>query len=200
MDSDYQLRQTFRMEGLPAGTTCHDASRVSAYREAESICERYVKSLCTSHIEDEPQVLMQVLDVTETFHTSRERMLELRDMFMAKCEPACPIIDVDQLDAHITIIIEDGFGSTAASCLVLLIFALASIWGSYPHDERRPVASNGTDAATDRTVAVPENRAKESWIYFSMAQRRMPMASMDDSLLGVTCFCLFGCASSLETT
>lgn len=151
-------------------------------------------------IEGVPQILMNNLNVTETFHPSRERMLELRDMFMAKCEPACPIIDVDQLDEYVAIIIEDGFSSTAASCFVLLIFALASIWGNYPNDERRRVASNRAGADTDRTVAVPENRAKESWIYFTMAQRRMPMASMADSLLGVTCFCLFGCASSMEVT
>lgn len=113
-------------------------------------------------------------------------------MFLVKCEPKCPIIDVDQLDAHITDIIENGFGSTAVSCLVLLVFALASIWGNYPNDERRHVASTGAGPGTEYTVAVPEHRAKESWIYFAMAQRLMPMASMDDSLLGVTCFCLFG--------
>ena len=142
---------------------------------------------------------MDIHNVIETFHTSRERMFELRDMFMAKCEPKCPIIDIDQLDAHITDIIENGFSSTAASCLVLLIFALASIWGNYPNDERRRVASNGAGGGVGRTVAVPEHRAKESWIYFAMAQRRMPMASMDDTLLGVTCFCLFGWVSSVAT-
>ena len=117
-------------------------------------------------------------------------MLELRDSFMAKFEPKCPIIDVDQLDAHIADAIANGFGSTTASCLVLLVLSLASIWGNYPDDERRTVASNS--AGETHTVAVPEHRAKESWVYFAMAQRRMPMASLDDSLLGVTCFCLFG--------
>lgn len=109
---------------------------------------------------------------------------------MEKFNPKCPIVDASQLDAHVAHVIRKGFDSTAASCLVLLVLALASIWGNYPDDERRIVASNG--AGETQTMSVPESRAKEARIYFTMAQRRMHTASMDDSLLGVTCFCLFG--------
>ena len=121
-------------------------------------------------------------------------MLELRDIFLTEFEPKCPIIDIAQLDAYIADVIADGFGSTTASCLVLLVLSLASIWGKYPNSERRSTASKSAGASSERvhTVSVPEYRAKESWIYFAMAQRRMPIASLDDTLLGVTCFCLFG--------
>jgi hypothetical protein len=33
---------------------------------------------------------------------------------------------------------------------------------------------------------------KESLMYIDMARKRMSMAYLDDSLLGVVCFCLFG--------
>ncbi len=48
------------------------------------------------------------------------------------------------------------------------------------------------------TLAVPEQRMKESLMYISMARKRLSMAYLDDSLLGVICFCLLGYVSSTE--
>lgn len=116
---------------------------------------------------------------------------------MAKIEPKCPLVDIDELDAYINYVVENGFGWSASSCLVLIVFALAAIWGNYPEDERRLVVSNRV--SDGYTVAVPEHRLKESWTYFSMAQRRMSAASSDESLLGCLCYCLFGCVARLTT-
>ena len=120
------------------------------------------------------------------------RMLELRDIFLAKIEPKCPIVDVEELNAYIFNIAEDGFGWSASSCMVLLVFAMAAIWGHYPNDERRLVVTGAANAREPYTLAIPEHRIKESSIYFAMAQRRMSAASLDDSLHGVLCYCLFG--------
>lgn len=117
-------------------------------------------------------------------------MSELRDIFIAEFEPLCPIIDINQLDTFIANIVENGFDWSVSSCLVLLVFSLAAIWGNYPKDERRIVTSN--EMRSEYTVTVPEHRLKESLIYISMAQQRMPAAMLDDSLLGVVCFCFFG--------
>ena len=131
----------------------------------------------------------------ETLTPTLMRMLELRDIFMTQIEPKCPLMDVDQLTAYITQIAEDGFGWSASSCMVLLVLAMAAIWGQYPNDERRLVVANNNNSASAReayTLAVPEHRIKEASIYFAMAERRMSAASLDDSLLGVLCFYLFG--------
>lgn len=117
-------------------------------------------------------------------------MSELRDIFIAEFEPMCPIIDISQLDTFIADIIENGFDWSVPSCLVLLVFALAAIWGNYPKDERRIGIPNET--RSEYTVAVPEHRLKESLIYIGMAQKRMSAAMLDDSLLGVVCLCFFG--------
>jgi hypothetical protein len=117
-------------------------------------------------------------------------MSELRNIFIAEFEPMCPIIDISQLDTFIAKIVENGFDWSVSSCLVLLVFSLAAIWGNYPKDERRVAVSN--EARPEYTVAVPEHRLKESLIYIGMAQKRMSSAMLDDSLLGVVCFCFFG--------
>lgn len=117
---------------------------------------------------------------------------------MAKIEPKCPLIDIEQLNTYIFNIAEDGFGWSASSCIVLLVLAMAAIWGHYPQDERRLVVTNSASAREPYTLAIPEHRIKESSIYFAMAQRRMSAASLDDSLLGVLCYCLFGCVLLLQ--
>lgn len=131
-------------------------------------------------------------DHLESLNPSLIRMLELRDIFMAQIEPKCPLIDVEQLNAYISNIAEDGFGWSASSCMVLLVLAMAAIWGQYPNDERRLVVSSSSSAREPYTLAIPEHRIKESSIYFAMAQRRLSAASLDDSLLGVLCHYLFG--------
>lgn len=126
-------------------------------------------------------------------------MFELRDIYMTKIQTKNPIVDADQLEAHIACVLDNGFGWSASSCLVLLVFALAAIWGNYPDDERRPANSDEMrDSYGGRyvTLAVPEHRMNESLIYLAMAQKRMSAAYLDDSLLGVVCFCLFGYVSS----
>jgi hypothetical protein len=122
-------------------------------------------------------------------------MFELRDIYMTKIQIKNPIVDADQLDAHITHVLDNGFGWSTSSCLVLLVLALAAIWGNYPDDERRTVTSNengGSDSGQYVTMSMPEHRMKESLMYIDMARKRMSMAYLDDSLLGVVCFCLFG--------
>ncbi|KAL7894290.1 hypothetical protein HDV63DRAFT_396774 [Trichoderma sp. SZMC 28014] len=131
----------------------------------------------------------------EASNPSPERMFELRDIYMTKIQGKNPIVDADQLDAHIRYVLENGFGWSATSCLVLLVFALASIWGNYPDDERRTIESDEELDLVPRqrvTMAVPDHRMRESLMYITMAQKRMSTAYLDDSLLGVVCFCLFG--------
>ncbi|KEF60106.1 uncharacterized protein A1O9_04956 [Exophiala aquamarina CBS 119918] len=128
-------------------------------------------------------------------HPSPSRIFELRDIYMTKIQPKNPIIDADQLETHIADVLENGFGWTASSCLVLLVFALAAIWGTYPDDERRLIESDEQGNPYPEqyiTMAVPEHRLRESLSYFAMAQKRMSAAHLDASLLGVVCFCLFG--------
>lgn len=125
-------------------------------------------------------------------------MFELRDIYMTKIQIKNPIVDADQLDAHISYVLDNGFGWSTSSCLVLLVLALAAIWGNYPDDERRTIGSNESGDSDSRqyvTMAVPEHRMKESLMYIDMARKRMSMAYLDDSLLGVVCFCLFGYVS-----
>lgn len=122
-------------------------------------------------------------------------MFELRDIYMSKIQGKNPIVDADQLDAHIAYVLENGFGWSATSCLVLLVFALAAVWGNYPDDERRNIESDEELDLYPRqrvTMAVPDHRMRESLMYIAMAQKRMSTAYLDDSLLGVVCFCLFG--------
>ena len=130
-------------------------------------------------------------------------MFELRDIYMTKIQIKNPIVDADQLDAHISYVLDNGFGWSTSSCLVLLVLALAAIWGNYPDDERRPIGSNesgDSDSQQYLTMAVPEHRMKESLMYIDMARKRMSMAYLDDSLLGVVCFCLFGYVSLTPLT
>ncbi|KAK1255586.1 hypothetical protein MKX07_007845 [Trichoderma sp. CBMAI-0711] len=134
-------------------------------------------------------------DFVEVSNPSPERMFELRDIYMSKIQGKNPIVDADQLDAHIAYVLENGFGWTATSCLVLLVFALAAAWGNYPDDERRHVETHEQLDIYPRhrvTMAVPDHRMRESLMYIAMAQKRMSTAYLDDSLLGVVCFCLFG--------
>jgi hypothetical protein len=123
-------------------------------------------------------------------------MLELRDIYMTKIQIKNPIVDADQLDAHIAHVLENGFDWSASSCLVLLVFAMAAVWGNYPEDERRTVSSDPHSPYSRQyvTLSVPDNRMKESLAYLSMARKRLSTAYLDDSLLGVVCFCLFGYA------
>ncbi|KKP04309.1 hypothetical protein THAR02_03586 [Trichoderma harzianum] len=131
----------------------------------------------------------------EVSNPSPERMFELRDIYISKIQGKNPIVDADQLDAHIAYVLENGFGWSATSCLVLLVFALAAVWGNYPDDERRNIESDEELDLYPRqrvTMAVPDHRMRESLMYIAMAQKRMSTAYLDDSLLGVVCFCLFG--------
>ncbi|EED17953.1 conserved hypothetical protein [Talaromyces stipitatus ATCC 10500] len=130
--------------------------------------------------------------------SQRQRILELRDIYMTKIQIKNPIVDADELDEHLTRALEKGFDWSPSSCLVLLVLSLAAIWGNYPQDDRRTtlaciVSPEGFQQKREYvTNAVPEHRMRESLGYFSMAKERMSTAYLDDSLLGVACFCLFG--------
>ncbi|PNP47807.1 hypothetical protein THARTR1_10492 [Trichoderma harzianum] len=124
----------------------------------------------------------------EVSNPSPERMFELRDIYMSKIQAKNPIVDADQLDAYIAYVLENGFGWSTTSCLVLLVFALAAVWGNYPDDERRNIESDEELDLYPRqrvTMAVPDHRMRESLMYIAMAQKRMSTAYLDDSLLGV---------------
>ncbi|KAL4897323.1 putative Zn(II)2Cys6 transcription factor [Aspergillus ambiguus] len=125
-----------------------------------------------------------------------QRLLELREIFMTKIWTKNPIVDPDQLDLCIARVLENGIDWSASSCLVLLVFALAAIWGNYPEDETQEVSYNEpppfSPAVTYVTMAVPEHRMKESLTFLSMARKRISAAYLDDTLLGVQCLCLFG--------
>ncbi|KAJ5984749.1 hypothetical protein N7522_011945 [Penicillium canescens] len=124
-----------------------------------------------------------------------QRLLELREIFMTKIWIKNPIVDSDQLDFYIARVLENGIDWSASSCLVLLIFALAAIWGNYPDDETREVSYDElsfSPPVTFVTISVPEHRLKESLTFLSMARKRISTAYLDDTLLGVQCLCLFG--------
>ncbi|KAF3385148.1 putative beta-glucosidase H [Penicillium rolfsii] len=124
-----------------------------------------------------------------------QRILELRDIFMTKIWTKNPIVDSDQLDFYIARVLENGIDWSASSCLVLLILALAAIWGNYPDDETRELSSitpSFSPPLTYLTMSVPEHRMKESLAFLSMARKRISTAYLDDTLLGVQCLCLFG--------
>ncbi|KIX04789.1 uncharacterized protein Z518_05660 [Rhinocladiella mackenziei CBS 650.93] len=84
--------------------------------------------------------------------------------FACKTKRDVTSVTSTHLNAHIACVLEHGFGWSASSCLVLLVFALAAVWGHYPDDERRPVASvERRDSYPGRyvTLAVPEHRMEE---------------------------------------
>lgn len=123
------------------------------------------------------------------------RLLELREIFMTKIWTKNPIIDSDQLDFYIARVLENGIEWSASSCLVLLISALGAIWGNFPDEETREASYSETSFSppiTYVTMSVPEHRMKESLTFLSMARKRISTAYLDDTLLGVQCFCLFG--------
>ncbi|GLI73535.1 hypothetical protein PoHVEF18_001753 [Penicillium ochrochloron] len=124
-----------------------------------------------------------------------QRLLELREIFMTKIWTKNPIVEPDQLDFYIARVLENGIDWSASSCLVLLILALAAIWGNYPDDETRELSSNAPSFSPPLTyvsMSVPEHRMKESLTFLSMARKRISTAYLDDTLLGVQCLCLFG--------
>lgn len=134
--------------------------------------------------------------------SQRRRILELRDIYMRKIQIKNPIVDACELDEHLNKVLEKGFDWSPSSCLVLLVLSLAAIWGDYPHNDRRTkvdciVSYDGFNQTGFVTNSIPEHRMRESLIYFSMARKRMSTAQLDDSLLGVACFCLFGYLNSL---
>ncbi|KAJ5882605.1 uncharacterized protein N7529_001277 [Penicillium soppii] len=108
-----------------------------------------------------------------------QRLLKLRDVFMTKIWTKNPIVDPEQLDFYIAQVLENGIDWSTASCLVLLIFALAAIWGDYPDDETREVSYNEpsfSPPVTYFTMSVPEHRMKESLTFLSMARKRISTA------------------------
>jgi hypothetical protein len=136
--------------------------------------------------------------ITALSSSDPQRLLKLRDVFMTKIWTKNPIVDPEQLDFYIAQVLENGIDWSTASCLVLLIFALAAIWGDYPDDETREVSYNEpsfSPPVTYFTMSVPEHRMKESLTFLSMARKRISTAYLDDTLLGVQCLCLFGQAS-----
>ena len=126
----------------------------------------------------------------ETVIPTFERVKELLDIFIAEIDNKSPMISKLQLSCYAAEAIERGFDFSASSCLVLLTLALAAIWGCYPDDERRLLDTE--DEQGGYTMRIPENRFNESSTFFKMARSRMPAAMMDQSLVGVVCFILFG--------
>lgn len=114
---------------------------------------------------------------------------------MAKIYIKSPIVNPDQLDDCISDVVERGLDSSVSSCLVLLICSLAAIWGNFPETDVRELSDKDTPASPSmqrRSLAIPDYRMAESLSYMDMARKRMSAAYLDDSLVGVQCFCLFG--------
>ncbi|KAL2827201.1 hypothetical protein BDW59DRAFT_171490 [Aspergillus cavernicola] len=152
--------------------------------------EKPVSTFPPSAFEEKPDRFPTVIPSLEP-----RRILELRDVFATKILAKNPIIDAEQLEAYIARILETGIDWSAPSCLVLLVLALAAIWGTYPEDETREVPLSEPTYGTPMTyvtISVPEHRMKESLGYLSMARKRISAAYLDNSLLGVQCLCLFG--------
>lgn len=105
---------------------------------------------------------------------------------MARIRTKNPIVDAEQLDECIARVLESGFDWSVTSCLALLVFALAAIWGNYPEPDTRESAPGYL------TLEVPKHRMEESLGFFSMARKRMSAAYLDGSVVGIQCFCLFG--------
>ncbi|KAI9376197.1 hypothetical protein BJX61DRAFT_531032 [Aspergillus egyptiacus] len=154
--------------------------------------ERPVSTFPPSAFEEKPDRFPTVIPSFEP-----RRILELRDIFATKILAKNPIVDAEQLESYIARFLETGIDWSASSCLVLLVLALAAIWGTYPEDETRevpvPEPPYGIGAPmTYVTISVPDHRMKESLGYLSMARKRISAAYLDNSLLGVQCLCLFG--------
>ncbi|KAK8130498.1 glycosyl hydrolase [Apiospora kogelbergensis] len=130
----------------------------------------------------------------ETAIPTLERAKELVDIFIAEIDNKSPMIGKKQLNWYVNEAIQRGFDSSASSCLVLLTFALASVWGCYPNDERQLL--DPEDEQGGCTMCIPDDRFKESSTFFNMARNRMPAAMMDQSLDGV----MFHTASMLWET
>lgn len=199
MDPNHRLRYDSELVGFSPGEADHYISASSVLGEAEVNYQWYVQhNRFTRSCDTLSSITFTDLIATGRGGTpdpSPTRMLELRDIYMTKIQIKNPIVDADVLDAHIACVLEHGFDWSASSCLVLLVFALAAIWGNYPNDERRTVMTrDGTDLHPHQciTLAIPDYRMEESLMYVEMAQKRISAAYLDDSLQGVVCFCLFG--------
>ena len=122
-------------------------------------------------------------------------MLELREIFMTKIYIKSPIVDADQLHGYFSNIAERGIDRSASSCLVMLVCAIAAIWGCFPDPDTRTLPRRGapfSSASTYVSLSVPDDRMMESLKYLDMARKMMGSAYLDDSLLGVQCYCLSG--------
>jgi hypothetical protein len=123
-------------------------------------------------------------------------MLELTTIYLNEIQNKCPLLEPDQVVAYVEAAIENGFDSSPATCAVLLVFALGAIWCTYPDDARRPAMPNGTDQLdpSQVTMAIPDDRMKESLTYIAMAQQRLWTALADNTLTGAACYSLLGYA------
>ncbi|KAL7785440.1 hypothetical protein V8C43DRAFT_317729 [Trichoderma afarasin] len=108
----------------------------------------------------------------DRFHPDIDRMRELFAIFAIKIYIKSPIVDFEQIYDCLARIAENGIDSSASSCLIALICALAAICRI--------------------SVMVPDQRMAESLAYLDLARKRMSAAYLDDLLLGVQCYCLFG--------
>lgn len=124
-----------------------------------------------------------------------KRMEELLQIYTTKIYIKSPIVDPEQLNNYLSEIAESGLDSSAVSCLISLICAIAAIWGNFPEPDAREVSCHGAvlpHSSPRVSLAVPDQRMAESLTYLDMSRKRMSAAYLDGSLLGVQCFCLFG--------
>ncbi|KAL6822573.1 hypothetical protein J3E69DRAFT_337485 [Trichoderma sp. SZMC 28015] len=124
-----------------------------------------------------------------------DRMRELLAIFAIKIYIKSPIVDFEQIYDCLARIAENGIDSSASSCLIALICALAAIWGNFPEPDTRELSCQETPSSPSVSrisVMVPDQRMAESLAYLDLARKRMSAAYLDDSLLGVQCYCLFG--------
>ncbi|KIW55079.1 hypothetical protein PV05_07391 [Exophiala xenobiotica] len=127
--------------------------------------------------------------------TNLNQLQSLRRLYVSNIHTKAPIIDLNQLDKFIFDVAGNGLHASANTCLVLLVCALAKIWGNSTCDDvyTQVIYDSATAAPRLHTsLAVPEDRMKESLSYFAAARDMMSAAYLDDSLTGIQCFCLFG--------
>jgi hypothetical protein len=120
-------------------------------------------------------------------------MRELIEIFATKIYIKTPIIDSAQLQENLDSISRHGIDSSASSCLIAVVCALAAIWGNFPEDDvREATFDDDGDISTEprMSLSVPDHRIAESLLYLELARKRMSAAHLDNTLVSVQCFAL----------
>ncbi|KIN03086.1 hypothetical protein OIDMADRAFT_160650 [Oidiodendron maius Zn] len=114
-------------------------------------------------------------------------VLRLIDKFLVNVHIKNPILDVGDLKRKARFIVENGFGWDAASCLVLIVCALASISSTFTPEPVTPALVNGEDGKTSISDAHDYSTAES---YYIAAQKRISV--LGNSIPTTQCYFLSG--------